>query len=202
MFACAFCPFCSFTIFHPSCCHHLLSSPSIHQQPMLSKTIRLVFFLLLILYKRASVLLHVFLLHSPLSVPLFSTPSWWQRVRAVRPDCYSNFLMVRVAGLWWCFTSVWCLCVCVCSCLLRGYFCVLLHELSQGYLRCWRAFAPCVCVSLFQPASGRVYLPWWRSLLLLFSSSFYHWTLSLERRMEELAYISTCSRSHSLLIYP
>lgn len=66
MFACAFCPFCSFTIFHPSCCHHLLSSPSIHQQPMLSKTIRLVFFLLLILYKRASVLLHVFLLHSPL----------------------------------------------------------------------------------------------------------------------------------------
>lgn len=113
MFACAFCPFCSFTIFHPSCCHHLLSSPSIHQQPMLSKTIRLVFFLLLILYKRASVLLHVFLLHSPLSVPLFSTPSWWQRVRAVRPDCYSNFLMVRVAGLWWCFTSVWCLCVCV-----------------------------------------------------------------------------------------
>lgn len=125
MFACAFCPFCSFTIFHPSCCHHLLSSPSIHQQPMLSKTIRLVFFLLLILYKRASVLLHVFLLHSPLSVPLFSTPSWWQRVRAVRPDCYSNFLMVRVAGLWWCFTSVWCLRVCVCvrACFVAVFVC-------------------------------------------------------------------------------
>lgn len=124
MFACAFCPFCSFTIFHPSCCHHLLSSPSIRQQPMLSKTIRLVFFLLLILYKRASVLLHVFLLHSPLSVPLFSTPSWWQRVRAVRPNCYSNFpdgpssrtMMVL-------YQRVVSVCVCVRACFVAVFVC-------------------------------------------------------------------------------
>lgn len=125
MFACAFCPFCSFTIFHPSCCHHLLSSPlppSVNSQ-CFQKPSGLYFFF----YSSCTRGLQSYCMSSfyiPLSQSLCSLlprdgSGWEQSDRIATPTS----LMVRVAGLWWCFTSVWCLCVCVRACFVAVFVC-------------------------------------------------------------------------------
>lgn len=171
--------------------------PSIHQQPMLSKTVRLIF-------SPSFILKHHIIPIACLLFHLFIRPSssiWWlslwQWVIVGRQDGYPNFpdsLSSRsIMRLYLCIVSVPCMCL-----LLRDCLWALCHELSQGYLRCRRVSASAF-FSLPQGASFCHYDGAAVVVLMLFSSSFYPWILSLQHQIEELTYIATCLHSLAFL---
>lgn len=103
-----------------------------------------------------------------------------------------------MAELRWGFTRVQCVFPACVSCFVT----VFVHSFASYHRAIWDAEECSLSVS----ASACFNLPQGESIchdggggaaavvvLMPFSSSFYHWMLSLQCRMEELAYISTCS---------
>lgn len=120
----------------------------------------------------------------------------------VRPDGYSSFpdspSSMTIMKLCWCVPA--------CAFCFVTRVCVRSFPSHRGAI--WDAEAP----SLSVPASASSRPPQGESVchdgraavvvLKPFSSSFYHRTLSLKHRMEELAHVSACSHSYLLVLHP
>lgn len=150
--------------------------PSVHQQLMFSEAIRHIFFPSFILKNP---------FHSSFGRGLHSLCVSSFSISPCSPSCSDCHYGIRwlwsgwmatptsltawVAGLWWGFTSVWCvfphvssvlwLFVCTPSRAITGLF-----EMLNSVLY--------VCTSPFQPASGRVYVPCWRCCCCCFVAIF------------------------------
>lgn len=148
-------PFFFFYFCHPSCCHHLFPSlpPWIHPSTANAfKNHKACIFSFIHMHSSVSFFsiplslsLHPLL---PVEIVIMAAGNGGQTRKPEWQNHDEALLVYSLCSPHVSFTS-W---------PFVGAFC----ELSQSYLRCSRVFSQCVCISLFQPAAGRVCLTrWW-----------------------------------------